>query len=216
MQVALSDSAIGPSFRVPYSKKFVEPPSNDLERTLCASQRMRKRGGFVNISYFGLIFIVVISSVIIIVDLTLLQLLLLIRRLTSWRGQRLDRWVQDSILHLQRRAFEAQGENKWKRLDKEVPITQSNSKLEELELSLLRPLLNALKTDQIAATTATESYNENDYMYPRVQTLESDTTQVGDESQYGDTASSGSRSTQKDDEATGQGERATKDGTSPA
>ncbi|KAH7125183.1 hypothetical protein B0J11DRAFT_605443 [Dendryphion nanum] len=133
LQIAVSDHAIGRNIR---SKEPFIPPKMDMEKVLCEMQKMRKPGKFANINYFGLIFIIIVSSLIIILDLTIVQILLLVRRFTRWKGIKLNRWIQDSILHLQRRAFEAQEDSEWERLTEEVPTTESGEKLVELQCSL--------------------------------------------------------------------------------
>ncbi|KAJ4298081.1 hypothetical protein N0V90_005980 [Kalmusia sp. IMI 367209] len=54
---------------------------------------------------------------------------------------RLDRWVQDGIFQLQRRAYEAHTDGIWKDLDKEVPVTIEKTNLPDLPIeSPLNPL----------------------------------------------------------------------------
>jgi len=49
-------------------------------------------------------------------------------------ARRLERWVQDGILQLQRRAFEAEGKGAWEGLCDDVPVTRGEQKLSELAL----------------------------------------------------------------------------------
>ncbi|KAF2180391.1 hypothetical protein K469DRAFT_714765 [Zopfia rhizophila CBS 207.26] len=54
---------------------------------------MRKLGGFVNINVFGLVFIVAVSSIVAILDITLLKFLVYMSRFRRALAPRLDRWV---------------------------------------------------------------------------------------------------------------------------
>ena len=74
---------------------------------------------------FAIMFICMFAFLIVTVDITLLKFLIYMSRFrhSRWIGPRLERWVQDGALQLQRRAFEAQRQGSWISLDKEVPIT---------------------------------------------------------------------------------------------
>ena len=67
-------------------------------------------------------------------DLTLLKFLIFWHRFRGFLTPRIDAWVQDGTLQLQRHAYEMQGEGTWERLDKEVPITTDNVELSTLPL----------------------------------------------------------------------------------
>jgi len=96
------------------------------KKQLRTKQKMRNPEGFVrvafpaplyinicakppnsNINVFGLAFIATFSVVVTLLDLFLLKLIIYTNKL---RHPRIDRWVQDSTLQLQRRAYEAHGE----------------------------------------------------------------------------------------------------------
>jgi len=72
------------------------------------------------------------SCSIIALDLILLPVLLVISKLLYGPSPRLDRWLQDGVLHLQRRAFEAEGKGLWVNLRNDIPITAHGEKLTEL------------------------------------------------------------------------------------
>ena len=57
-------------------------------------------------------------------------------RRASWIGPRIERWVQDGVLQLQRRAFEARRQGSWIHSDKEVPITVRRETLSDLDSDL--------------------------------------------------------------------------------
>lgn len=87
-----------------------------------------------NINYFALVFLVTMSCVITLTDLVLFRSLSFFSSLTKRPTPRLDRWVQDGIFQLLRRAYEAHSEDIWKDVDKEVPVTVENTKLPDLPM----------------------------------------------------------------------------------
>jgi hypothetical protein len=64
----------------------------------------------------------------------LLKYLIYLGKFRKALSPRIDRWIQDGVLQLQRRAYEAQGQGTWSDLDKEVPLTQANDMLDDLPL----------------------------------------------------------------------------------
>lgn len=94
-----------------------------------------------NISVFGLAFTISVSGTIVRLDLVLLRFLMLLPRKSS--RPRLERWIQDGVFQLQRRAYEARGNAVWVRLKKEVPITKESTKLADLEVESYPPVLDA-------------------------------------------------------------------------
>lgn len=95
-----------------------------------------------NINVFGLAFIIAFSTSITLVNLVLLKFLVFLSRFRQALAPRLDRWVQDGVFQLQRRAFEAHGEGVWMDLEKEIPITTRKEMLRELPISSLSPSQN--------------------------------------------------------------------------
>lgn len=87
-----------------------------------------------NINVFGLSFIIAFSCVIVLLDFTILKILIFIGRFR--RGSpRVNRWIQDGALQLQRRAHEAAGQGAWTQLEESNPVTTTGELLDELPLS---------------------------------------------------------------------------------
>ena len=87
-----------------------------------------------NINVFGLVFTITVSCVIDLVDLILIRILTMLRELKKMSSARIDRWIQDGVFQLQRRAYEAQGEGSWKRLTTDNPVTVKNTKFKDLPI----------------------------------------------------------------------------------
>jgi hypothetical protein len=90
-----------------------------------------------NINFFGFLFTVIASGTIVLTDLVLLRSLLYLRKYKTRLSPRLDRWLQDGIYQLQRRAQEAQNNGVWIKLTEEVPITSVKTSLPELLIDTL-------------------------------------------------------------------------------
>jgi hypothetical protein len=56
---------------------------------------------------------------------------------------RLNRWIQDGVLQLQRCAFEAEGKGTWENLDNDIPVTTYGERLSELSRGLF-PTVNEI------------------------------------------------------------------------
>jgi hypothetical protein len=50
---------------------------------------------------------------------------------------RIDRWIQDGVFQLQRRAYEAEGEGTWTDLDKEIPNVADGHQFSDLTIQTL-------------------------------------------------------------------------------
>ena len=75
-----------------------------------------------------------LSCVIVVLDFTILKIVIFIGRFR--RGSpRVNRWIQDGALQLQRRAYEAAGEGAWTRLEESNPVTTTGELLDELPIS---------------------------------------------------------------------------------
>lgn len=94
---------------------------------------------------FGLVFTITICGSITLADLVLLRSLILWRKLRKSAAPRLDRWVQDGVYQLQRRAYEASGNGNWENLAHEVPITRESTKLPDLQIETF-PISTARKS----------------------------------------------------------------------
>jgi hypothetical protein len=63
-----------------------------------------------NINVFGLVFVLTLSLLALIVDITLLKFLIYLARFRRQLGPRVERWIQDGVWQLQRRAYEGVGQ----------------------------------------------------------------------------------------------------------
>ncbi|KAF2004403.1 hypothetical protein P154DRAFT_560573 [Amniculicola lignicola CBS 123094] len=131
LQVTMADYALGPRLRLPYAgdSPYARLAATEGEKKLCGMQRMRKSGGFVNINVFGLAFIITFSLFVTILDITLLRILIWLSRFKKALAPRIDDWVQEGVLQLQRRVYEAKREGTWTSLDDEIPVTEKSQLL---------------------------------------------------------------------------------------
>jgi hypothetical protein len=58
-----------------------------------------------------------------IIDITLLRFLIYLSRFRRQLGPRIERWIQDGVWQLQRRAYEGEGQRDWIGLEGEIPLT---------------------------------------------------------------------------------------------
>ena len=101
-----------------------------------------------------------VSTFIVLLDFVLLKILIRISKVRKATGLslRLDRWMQDGPLQLQRRAFQAQRQGTWTELDEEIPVTATDEKLQELRtLSFPQPV----DVEEPKVTTVQQSSVEN-------------------------------------------------------
>jgi outer membrane biosynthesis protein TonB len=82
-------------------------------------------------------FVITTALLFAIIDTVLLRFLIYLSTFKKALSPRIDRWIQDGVLQLQRRAFEAHKEGTWSRLSKEVPLTDVKELLAELPLASL-------------------------------------------------------------------------------
>ncbi|KAF2727987.1 hypothetical protein EJ04DRAFT_581657 [Polyplosphaeria fusca] len=143
LQIAIEKYATGAKSIDPYADSYIKAPETDGEKALCAKQRMKKSGGFVNINVFALSFVYAFSVFIVTMDIVLLRFLIYLSRFRRMRtlGPRIERWIQDGVLQLQRRAFESSRQGTWRSLEKEVPITARRETLEDLPRGEFQRLL---------------------------------------------------------------------------
>lgn len=73
-------------------------------------------------------------SFIVFLDLVLLRFLIFLRNAKKAPAPRLDRWIQDGVFQLQRRAYEARGDGVWKSLTKEIPVTIEKTDLPDWQI----------------------------------------------------------------------------------
>ena len=90
-----------------------------------------------------------------ILDLILLRFIVFWRTFRGFFAPRIDAWIQDGVFQLQRRAYEAQGEGVWERLDKEIPATLNAAELSTLPVVSRRRCNCALFSPVTAKTFST-------------------------------------------------------------
>jgi hypothetical protein len=84
------------------------------------------------INAFGLALITVFSTIIAILDFTILRFMITLGRFRRALAPKIDRWIQDGVFQLQRKVYESQGEGTWQHIDKEVPVTSDSERLKDL------------------------------------------------------------------------------------
>lgn len=96
---------------------------------------------------FGLTFILAFSATISFINFFILRFFIYLKRFRKTLAPRLDRWVNDGIFQLQRRAFEANESTAWMDAEKEIPTTVYDVMMSELP--------TARRTIRRSATAAT-------------------------------------------------------------
>ncbi|KAL1657356.1 hypothetical protein SLS61_000402 [Didymella pomorum] len=132
LQVAFIDYAIGPEHRDTAAGSHIAP-ENEFEKRLCKMQKMRKSGDVVNINVFGLSFIIALSVTLALLDIFILRITIYLSRFRRALGPRIDRWIQDGVWQLQRRAYEGEGYRGWTDLEADIPLTHER-KLKDLPI----------------------------------------------------------------------------------
>lgn len=152
-QTYIADYAVGYNARVPQLKEYIQTNLTKGEQELCSVQRMVKPSGVMyvllnqltfftdvltlltrNISVLGLTIVITLTTLFTLADLVLLKFVIFLKRSRRALAPRTDRWVQDGVFQLQRRAYEAFDEGIWERQDTEVPATVDGQLLCELSL----------------------------------------------------------------------------------
>lgn len=67
-------------------------------------------------------------------DITLLKFLIYLSRFRSQIGPRIERWIQDGVWQLQRRAYEGEGQRNWTDLEGEIPLMDQGELLKDLPI----------------------------------------------------------------------------------
>jgi hypothetical protein len=170
LQILIPDYAIGAKARDPLADFYVKYPETDAEKALCGMQRLPKASGFVNINAFGLAFVLTFALLITVADISILKFFIYLSQFRRALAPRIDRWVQDGVLQLQRRAYEAEGKSNWVNLDEEIPVTMDRELLEDLQINLrpkgrrgedMRGNMKRVGTvDSEATVTEKEGYKE--------------------------------------------------------
>ena len=68
------------------------------------------------------------------IDILLLKFLIFVSKFSEPLAPRIDRWTQDSVLQLQRRAYEAHGKCNWIGLSAAIPVTSTKEILLDLPI----------------------------------------------------------------------------------
>jgi hypothetical protein len=82
-------------------------------------------------------FIIATALFFALIDVVLLKFFVYVSTFRKALSPRIERWIQDGVLQLQRRAYEAHKEGTWSRLNREVPLTDAKELLVELPLASL-------------------------------------------------------------------------------
>lgn len=99
-------------------------------------------------------FTIAVSCLAAIVDITLLKFLIFVSRFRKALAPRIERWIQDGILQLQRRAYEAQGASTWTYLEKDVPVTVGKDQLPDLPVETMPPRIHSMHLELDRSWTA--------------------------------------------------------------
>jgi hypothetical protein len=92
-----------------------------------------------NINVFGLSLIIGFTSLVTILDLAALKIFVFFSQFRRALAPRIERWVQDGVFHLQRRAYEGNQYGNWELLDRDVPVIVPSELLPELPLKIRCP-----------------------------------------------------------------------------
>jgi hypothetical protein len=128
-----------------------------------------------NISVLGLAIVVAFAVLFTLADLVVLKFLIFLQRPRDVLAPKIDRWIQDGVFQLQRRAYEASGEGVWVRQDKEVPATVNDQLLRELSAETARCRCTHMYTKEDSDDTEMPKMG-----IKRDMTVMSDTTMVFD------------------------------------
>lgn len=85
-----------------------------------------------NVNVFALAILLVSSSMLTLCNILILRILIFLSRFRAALAPRIDRWIQDGVFQLQRRAFGARDQGSWIDLEQEIPITVERELLSEL------------------------------------------------------------------------------------
>jgi hypothetical protein len=122
-QTTITHIAAGPGIVRPDFDQLAEPldwPG------LCSRQRMGAPDGYSNINVFALALVVALSGIIILTNLSLVPTLRYLHRRHGLFQQVMVSWTQESILQVQRKAYEGAGYSEWLDRDAAVPKTNNN------------------------------------------------------------------------------------------
>lgn len=68
------------------------------------------------------------------IDVSLLKFLIYMSQFRRQLGPRTERWIQDGVWQLQRRAYEGEGLRDWTGLESEIPLTDKGCLMKDLPI----------------------------------------------------------------------------------
>jgi hypothetical protein len=68
------------------------------------------------------------------INISLLKFLIYLSRFRRQLGPRIERWIQDGVWQLQRRAYEGEGQRNWTQLESEIPLTDKGCVMKDLPI----------------------------------------------------------------------------------
>lgn len=123
LQTTITHLAAGPGVVRSDFDQLVEP----LEWPgWCHSQRMAAPDGYSNVNVLGLILTISISSLIIAANLTIVPSFKTLSRRNVVSLPSIKGWIQDGMLQVLRKAYEATDQIEWQRLEGDVPVARKN------------------------------------------------------------------------------------------
>ena len=120
LQRCIVDYARGPGSK---AQKFIAEPKPGAARQLCGMIRARADGRFSNISTYGLALTLAFGTLVIVVNLAIVDTISWVQRWRGTRSKRHQAWLGDNLHQLQRQVFEARGQGVWKGEEVAVPVT---------------------------------------------------------------------------------------------
>jgi hypothetical protein len=76
-----------------------------------------------------------VSCLVAILDLVLLKFLIFLSSFRRALSPRIERWIQDGVWQLQRRAYEAEGHRTWTQLENEIPLIGGDEAFKDLPIT---------------------------------------------------------------------------------
>jgi len=109
-----------------------------------------------------------------ILDITILRIMIYLTHFRRALGPRIDRWIQDGVWQLQRRAYEGEGYRAWTDLEADIPLTDER-KLKDLPILWVPGKSPALKEQDFSLDPAV-NYGEGFGSTLTIETLRPGTT----------------------------------------
>ncbi|KZL79502.1 hypothetical protein CI238_05833, partial [Colletotrichum incanum] len=109
-------------------------PNKSVEHAMCNNQKI-KSGDHMTFSLFGILFVFLLGTIIIIISLNIENLARCGQKWRKTTSYSLLEWSLNDVLQLQRLAHEELGVGDWKRGTKLIPITVEDTPLAVLDAS---------------------------------------------------------------------------------